>query len=116
METKYCDSCRTRKDLDEFSPKNFYCKVCRTEMNSLFMMEKLLEKFPEEYSQCVNEDCNRIGKNTDTCKWCGSESIYYIYDEASCSTAYTQRHKACNTQSHYIPHRLLGVADTVLQE
>jgi hypothetical protein len=49
------------------------CKLCRQEYERYRALERLMEKYPNNYQFCSNEDCNNIfSRYYDTCVRCGA--------------------------------------------
>jgi hypothetical protein len=50
------------------------CRLCKQEHERYRALERLMEKHPNNYQFCSNEDCNNIfSKFYDSCKKCGAK-------------------------------------------
>jgi len=50
------------------------CHDCEKEYENYRQLERLMDKYPNNYSICSNESCNHIfSKVHDNCHRCGSE-------------------------------------------
>jgi hypothetical protein len=86
MSSKVCTLCLEVKDEEYFSgylyrkrgdKRSFYrrpeCKKCHSALVGQRHQERNLERFPEKYRQCENEDCNyvwHIKRGTEICPRC----------------------------------------------